>query len=331
MGAWRDKHSRLGDFRVQPASWSHPREQPRRVKPRAACSAIASTDPAYDGSWSRWRRSSHASPSLVPDPCCPGGAARDSSAGSASWLRCTSTGSLVDGADTAALVLAAGAIVANGDPVPHCRGEAAFLRCHAGAAAGVSTANYRARPTTVAPPGQSAGSGSAWACLPASSKSARDPITKKVARRRCSSRLSSTAGVQTGSGPSSNVNAHRRAPIVVLLTAARRHPTRASHSSSERAFGSGARAHRPGVQRVGLSLGRAASRADPRAPGVRSLDAARDLYDHGRIRPYLGCLRERPQGLSWVCSQLGDGGSASDHHRRAWAPRLAAGPDIDAV
>ena len=51
-------------------------------------------------------------------------------------------------------------------------------------------------------------------------------------------------------------------------------------------------------------------------PGVRSLDDARDLYDHGRIRPYLGCLRERPQGLSWVCSQLGDGDSASDHHRR---------------
>ena len=160
------------------------------------------------------------------------------------------------------------------------------------------------------------GSGSAWACLPASPKSARDPITKKVARRRCSARLSSTAGVQTGSGPSSNVNAHRRAPIVVLLTAERRHPTRASHSSSERAFGSGARAHRPGVQRVGRSLGRASLRADPRAPGVRSLDAARDLYDHGRMRPYLGCLRERPQGLSWVCSQLGDGGSASDHHRR---------------
>ena len=115
---------------------------------------------------------------------------------------------------------------------------------------------------------------------------------------------------------SSNVSAHRRAPIVVLLTAERRHPTRASRSSSERAFGSGARAHRPGVQRVGRSLGRAASRADPRAPGVRSLDAARDLYGHGRIRPYLGCLRERPQGLSWACSQLGDGGSASDHHRR---------------
>jgi hypothetical protein len=47
-------------------------------------------------------------------PWCPEAAADNGSIGVDRWLLRTTTGSLADGADTAALLLAAGAIVANG-------------------------------------------------------------------------------------------------------------------------------------------------------------------------------------------------------------------------
>lgn len=119
------------------------------------------------------------------------------------------------------------------------------------------------------------------------------PASRATAPR---SRLSSTAGVQTGSGPSSNVNAHRRAPIVIIH-AEGRHPTpgQPTQARNERSAAALVPDDQVSNEWVGRSVERHRAQAREHL-GFVVLMLRGDLFDHGRIRPYLGCLGDVRRG-----------------------------------
>jgi len=100
----------------------------------------------------------------------------------------------------------------------------------------------------------------------------------------------------TGSGPSSNVNAHRRAPIVII-PAEGRHPTpgQPTQARNERSAAALVPDDQVSNEWVGRSVERHRAQAREHL-GFVVLMLRGDLFDHGRIRPYLGCLGDVRRG-----------------------------------